>query len=91
MPPPSDSHHYTTHLSPNCAFRAGLRMSNVTMVLELTYKNEFDWPPGTIPIELLRSSKKDAKIILQPRPSDDPNDPLVTIIQPYIQRGAWEH
>jgi hypothetical protein len=33
------------------------------------------WPPGTVRIEdMLKSKGED--IILQPRPSDDPNDPL---------------
>ncbi|KXT04806.1 hypothetical protein AC578_9725 [Pseudocercospora eumusae] len=37
------------------------------------------WPPGTVKLaQLIGSSdeKKDAKIILQPRPTDNPNDPL---------------
>jgi MFS family permease len=38
------------------------------------------WPPGTVKIQQLLSnsnnSHKDARIILQPRPTDDPNDPL---------------
>lgn len=35
------------------------------------------WPPGTVRIELLMPTTKASEIILQPRPSDDPNDPLV--------------
>lgn len=37
------------------------------------------WPPGTIKLQQLldsNSAHKDARIILQPRPSTDPNDPL---------------
>ena len=40
-------------------------------------EDEADWPPGTIRIELLLPSKSSTEIILQPRPSTDPNDPLV--------------
>lgn len=36
------------------------------------YKN---WPPGTVRIEELQRAKGD-DIILQPQPTDDPNDPL---------------
>lgn len=37
------------------------------------------WPPGTVKLaQLLGSDKKDAEIILQPRPTDNPNDPLVS-------------
>lgn len=36
------------------------------------------WPPGTVKLtQLLGNSKKDADIVLQPRPTDNPNDPLV--------------
>jgi MFS family permease len=36
-----------------------------------------DWPPGTIKLQqLLDLDTKDTEIILQPRPTDDPNDPL---------------
>ncbi|EMC92632.1 hypothetical protein BAUCODRAFT_151053 [Baudoinia panamericana UAMH 10762] len=38
--------------------------------------DEYEWPPGTIRIELLRPTTKGSNIILQPRPTDDPNDPL---------------
>jgi hypothetical protein len=38
------------------------------------------WPPGTVKLQALlqteTSSEKSAEIILQPRPTDDPNDPL---------------
>ena len=36
------------------------------------------WPPGTVKLQQLlqEGATKDAKIILQPRPTDDPNDPL---------------
>lgn len=36
------------------------------------------WPPGTVKLQQLiqGGSAKDAEIILQPRPTDDPNDPL---------------
>lgn len=37
------------------------------------------WPPGTIKLQQLLDNghaEKDARIILQPRPSSDPNDPL---------------
>ena len=37
------------------------------------------WPPGTVKLqELIGSDKaqKDARIVLQPRPTSDPNDPL---------------
>lgn len=37
------------------------------------------WPPGTVRLQQLFSSDnahKDARIILQPRPTDNPNDPL---------------
>lgn len=37
------------------------------------------WPPGTVKLaQLLGSDKKDAEIILQPRPTDNPNDPLAS-------------
>lgn len=37
------------------------------------------WPPGTVKLaQLLGTDKKDAEIILQPRPTDNPNDPLVS-------------
>ncbi|OQO05400.1 hypothetical protein B0A48_09168 [Cryoendolithus antarcticus] len=38
-----------------------------------------DWPPGTIRLQTLLKSETNStetEIILQPRPSDDPNDPL---------------
>lgn len=38
--------------------------------------NDYDWPPGTIYLERLMPSWKDTEIILQPQPSNDPNDPL---------------
>lgn len=38
--------------------------------------DEREWPPGTVRIELITRVSKDQEIILQPRPSDDPNDPL---------------
>jgi hypothetical protein len=35
------------------------------------------WPPGTVKLQqLLKNETKDAEIILQPRPTDNPNDPL---------------
>lgn len=37
------------------------------------------WPPGTVRLQQLLSTdkaQKDARIVLQPRPSSDPNDPL---------------
>lgn len=36
------------------------------------------WPPGTVRLQVLQDNSKgqDAEIILQPRPTDDPNDPL---------------
>lgn len=34
------------------------------------------FPPGTVRIERLVGSKGDAEILLQPRPTSDPNDPL---------------
>jgi len=37
------------------------------------------WPPGTVRLQQLTSSDnatKDARIVLQPRPTDNPNDPL---------------
>ena len=34
------------------------------------------WPPGTVRLEDLHRTGKDGKVILQPRPSRDPNDPL---------------
>ena len=39
---------------------------------------EFDpaWPPGTVQLELLRANQGSDIIILQPRPTRDPNDPL---------------
>lgn len=40
-----------------------------------------DWPPGTIQLaHLLGTDKKDGEIILQPRPTADPNDPLVKLL-----------
>lgn len=37
------------------------------------------WPPGTVKLaQLLGNDNKDAVIILQPRPTDNPNDPLVS-------------
>jgi len=38
-----------------------------------------DWPPGTVKLQQLfhhETESKEAEIILQPQPSDDPNDPL---------------
>ena len=41
--------------------------------------HDADWPPGTIQLaQLLGTDKKDGEIILQPRPTSDPNDPLVS-------------
>lgn len=37
--------------------------------------DETKWPPGTVRIELLQR-KKGEDIVLQPPPTDDPNDPL---------------
>ncbi|KXT06220.1 hypothetical protein AC579_2620 [Pseudocercospora musae] len=35
------------------------------------------WPPGTVKLaQLVGINKKDAEIILRPRPTDNPNDPL---------------
>lgn len=35
------------------------------------------WPPGTVRLErLLGKDHSDSEIILQPRPTSDPNDPL---------------
>lgn len=35
------------------------------------------WPPGTVRLERLSGQdKNDSEIILQPRPTGDPNDPL---------------
>lgn len=37
------------------------------------------WPPGTVKLQQFLSgsdAQKDARIVLQPRPTDDPNDPL---------------
>ncbi|KAK4497677.1 hypothetical protein PRZ48_010330 [Zasmidium cellare] len=46
----------------------------------MAYDNDFcdpAWPPGTVKLaQLLGGDKKDAEIILQPRPTDNPNDPL---------------
>lgn len=42
---------------------------------EQNYDDPEMWPPGTVRIEdILRSKGRD--LILQPQPSDDPNDPL---------------
>jgi len=40
--------------------------------------NEIDpaWPPGTVRLELLRADQGSDTIVLQPRPTRDPNDPL---------------
>lgn len=35
------------------------------------------WPPGTVRLELLKSGN--AEIVLLPRPTLDPNDPLVSL------------
>ncbi|QIW99033.1 hypothetical protein AMS68_004551 [Peltaster fructicola] len=36
-----------------------------------------DWPPGTVKLaQLVHGQKDNAVVILQPRPTDDPNDPL---------------
>lgn len=37
--------------------------------------NDPQWPPGTVRLERLRPDRS-AEIILQPRPTTDPNDPL---------------
>ncbi|KAM5356778.1 hypothetical protein ACJ41O_003424 [Fusarium nematophilum] len=34
------------------------------------------WPPGTVLLEDFSSSSSSKEVILQPRPSEDPNDPL---------------
>jgi len=37
------------------------------------------WPPGTVKLQSLLhngNGGKDAELVLQPRPSEDPNDPL---------------
>jgi len=35
------------------------------------------WPPGTVKLQqLLNNGKKDSEIVLQPRPTSNPNDPL---------------
>lgn len=40
--------------------------------------HDAEWPPGTMQLaQLLGSDKTDGEIILQPRPTSDPNDPLV--------------
>ena len=39
-------------------------------------EDEKEWPPGTIRLEDLHQRGKNGKIILQPHPSTDPNDPL---------------
>lgn len=36
-----------------------------------------EWPPGTVRLATLLGGSKDAEIILQPRPTSSPNDPLV--------------
>lgn len=40
-----------------------------------TEDNDPEWPPGTVRIELLKEGGS-ADIILQPRPTTSPNDPL---------------
>lgn len=43
------------------------------------------WPPGTVKLaQLLGTDKKDAEIILQPRPTTNPNDPLVSLPEPLL-------
>lgn len=39
------------------------------------WNDEAAWPPGTVRLEKLLGGSQ-AEIILQPRPSSDPNDPL---------------
>lgn len=44
------------------------------------------WPPGTVKLaQLLGADKKDAEIILQPRPTTNPNDPLVSLPEPLLR------
>ncbi|MCJ1281620.1 hypothetical protein MMC26_000940 [Xylographa opegraphella] len=38
--------------------------------------DEKEWPPGTVRLEDLQQAGKNGEVILQPRPSRDPNDPL---------------
>ena len=38
--------------------------------------NDQEWPPGTVRLEDLKQAGKNGEVILQPRPSRDPNDPL---------------
>ena len=46
-------------------------------MMRSTYEDDKnDWPPGTVRLEDLHSTGKDGEVILQPRPSRDPNDPL---------------
>ena len=40
-----------------------------------TDENDPEWPPGTVRIELLKEGGE-TDIILQPRPTTSPNDPL---------------
>ena len=36
-----------------------------------------DWPPGTVKLQqLLKNEANESEIILQPRPTSNPNDPL---------------
>ena len=38
--------------------------------------DDYTWPPGTVRLEDLHQTGKNGEVILQPRPSRDPNDPL---------------
>jgi hypothetical protein len=50
------------------------------------HKDPTIWPPGTVRLEALLGKNQDKEIILQPRPSNDPNDPLYVLMDIAIQR-----
>ncbi|KAJ5345209.1 hypothetical protein N7452_003213 [Penicillium brevicompactum] len=40
-----------------------------------------NWPPGTVRIEDLSQQGENTEVVLHPKPTTDPNDPLVRIVQ----------
>jgi hypothetical protein len=50
-------------------------MSSITGQVEEDWSDPA-WPPGTVRLELLKTGGQDAQIVLLPRPTLDPNDPL---------------
>lgn len=64
------------HLHPISFRRTDLITRNFTPTMDYGDSSDVvEWPPGTVRIETLQRRKGD-DIVLQPRPTDNPNDPL---------------